>query len=247
MDPVCFHIGSRPIYWYGILVALGFLAAVANWNALGTKGGRPAGFGSELGFWIMLSGILGARAAYILANLSIYLSEPLETLRLDKGGLIFYGGFIGAVVCVVFLARAHKEPVMKLADFTVTGLPIGHAIGRVGCFINGCCYGSVTTVPWGVCAQDAVRHPTQLYESAFNLLVYGILLWFFPRRKHNGQVLALYLLTYPVGRFLLEFFRGDERLHWLGFNVAQEISVGMFAIGVALWFGLWAKAKKANG
>ncbi len=247
MDPVCFHIGSRPIYWYGILVALGFLAAVANWNMLGKKEGRPAGFGSELGFWIMLSGIVGARIAYILANFPVYAADPMEIVRLDKGGLIFYGGFIGAAVCLVFLARAHKEPVLKLADFTVTGLPIGHMLGRIGCFVNGCCYGSLTHVPWAVCMEDGTRHPTQLYEAAFNLLVYGILLWFFPRRKQNGRVLALYLLTYPVGRFLLEFFRGDERLHWLHLDVAQEISIALFVVGAVLWFVLRAKAGKSNG
>jgi phosphatidylglycerol---prolipoprotein diacylglyceryl transferase len=247
MDPICFHIGSRPIYWYGVLVALAFLAAVGNWTVLGKKTHRPEGFGSELGFWIMLSGILGARIAYIFANLDVYMAHPIEMVRLDKGGLIFYGSFFAAAVCVTVLARLHKEPVMQLADFTITGMPVAHAIGRIGCFINGCCYGSVTTVPWGVWTQDAVRHPTQLYESVFNLLVYGLLLWFFPRRKQNGQVLALYLLTYPVGRFLLEFVRGDERLHWLELDVAQEISLGLFVIGVALWFGLWAKTKKANG
>ena len=106
MDPVCFYLRSRPIYWYGVLVAAGFMAAVANWNVLGKKNGRPAGFGSELGFWIMLSGILGARVAYVIANLSIYLADPIEIVRLDKGGLIFYGGFIGAAVCLVFLARS---------------------------------------------------------------------------------------------------------------------------------------------
>ena len=244
MDPVCFHIGSRPIYWYGVLVALGFLAAVAHWNVLGKKDGRPAGFGSELGFWIMLSGILGARVAYILANLGVYIENPVEIIRLDKGGLVFYGGFIGAAVCLVFLARGRKEPLLKLADFTVTGLPVGHAIGRVGCFINGCCYGSVTTAPWGVCTADAVRHPTQLYEAAFNLCVYGLLLWFFPKRKQYGQVLALYLLAYPVGRFLLEFLRGDERLRWLGLDVAQVVSLTLFAIGAILWRALREKKRE---
>ena len=238
MDPVCFHLFNRPIYWYGVLVAAGFLAAVANWNILGKKTGRPAGFGSELGFWIMLSGILGARVAYIIANLSIYLANPFEIIRLDKGGLIFYGGFIGAAICIVF-----SGPRAQRTGLEARGL-YGHRTAARPCdrphrlFSERMLLRGGDHRPLGRRTQDAVRHPTQLYESAFNLLVYGLLLWFYPRRKQDGQVLALYLLTYPVGRFLLEFFRGDERLRWLGFHVAQEISLSLFAIGVILWLVL---------
>jgi phosphatidylglycerol---prolipoprotein diacylglyceryl transferase len=241
MDPVCFYLHNHPVYWYGVFVAAGFLAAVANWNILGKINGWPSEFGSELGFWIMLSGILGARVAYVIANVDVFLAKPIEIIRLDRGGLIFYGGFIGAAVCLPVLARRRKVSTLKLADFTVTGLPLGHALGRIGCFLNGCCYGAVTTAPWGVCAQNAVRHPTPLYESAFNLLVYGLLLWFYPRRQRDGRVLALYLLTYPAGRFLIEFFRGDERLRWLGFNVAQDLSIGLFLVGAIFWWILHAR------
>ncbi len=241
MDPVCFHIGSRPVYWYGVLVASGFLAAVINWNRLGRREKRPEGFGSELGFWIMLSGILGARVAYVLANLDVYLAEPLEIVRLDKGGLIFYGGFLGAVLAVVLLARSRKEPVLGLADFTVTGLPLGHAIGRVGCFINGCCYGSPSSLPWAVCLNDVPRHPVQLYEAAFNLFVYGLLLHTYRQGRAKGSTLAAYLLTYPVGRFLFEFIRGDDRLRCLGLDAAQELSIVLFLLGAALWFALRRK------
>lgn len=235
MDPVCFHIGQRPIYWYGVLVAAAFLAAVAHWNWLGRKEKRPQGFGSEMGFWIMLCGIVGARIAYVAANWPIFRAEPLEIFRIDRGGLVFYGGFIGAAAALVVLARVRREPVLRLGDFAVTGLPLGHAIGRIGCFLNGCCYGSPTTLPWCVYAHDACRHPTQLIESLLNLVLYGLLLRFFGWRKKDGEALALYLMIYPPGRFLVEFLRGDERLRWLGLDAAQVISVALFLTGVVLW------------
>ncbi len=245
MDPVAFTIGSRPIYWYGVLVATAFIATVAHWNILARKEGRPAGFGSDLGFWIMLSGILGARVAYVLANPALFFPDVLEIIRIDKGGLVFYGGFIGACIALAVFARRHKLGLWSMADFAITGVPLGHAIGRIGCFLNGCCYGSPTSLPWCVEAHDACRHPTQLYEAAFNLAVYGLLLWFYPRRRKDGTVFALYLIAYPLGRFLLEFLRGDERLHWLGFNMAQEISVVLVIAGAALWFGL--KRNRTSG
>lgn len=256
MNPVCFRIGGWPIYWYGIMVAAAFLAAVTHWNFLARKTGRPVGFGSELGFWIMLCGIVGARAAFIISELPGSVENPLEIVRLDKGGLIFYGGLIGAALGMAVFALVRKEPLLAMADFTVSGLPLGHALGRVGCFINGCCYGLPTGSGWGVqypADSEAWQrfgtvhlHPAQVYEAAFNLLLYGVLLWFFPRKKKNGEVLALYLMTYPVARFLLEFIRGDPRLLWFGLTVAQEISLALFVVGVALGFVL-RRTGKANG
>jgi phosphatidylglycerol:prolipoprotein diacylglycerol transferase len=253
MNPVCFHIGPKPIYWYGVMVALAFLATVTHWNALARRDHRPVGFGSEIAFWIMLSGILGARIAYILANLDYYLASPAEIIRLDRGGLIYYGGFIGATLALIVFARRHKEPVLSLADFCVTGLPLGHAIGRIGCFLNGCCYGLPTTSFLGIhypansdaCLRygDVAVLPVQLFESAINLVLYAVLLYAYPRRKKHGSVLALYLLTYPIARFLLEFLRGDERLHWIGLNAAQVVSVVLFASGVGLWAVLRKKTE----
>ena len=103
MHPVFIEIFGRPIYWYGVLTAVGFLAAVVHWTRLGRREGRPPGLGSELGIWVMVGGILGGRILYVLTNLSEY-ANPLEMLRIDKGGLVWYGGFIGGVLAIVLLA-----------------------------------------------------------------------------------------------------------------------------------------------
>ncbi|NCC51387.1 MAG: prolipoprotein diacylglyceryl transferase [Spartobacteria bacterium] len=245
MHQICFHIGSRPIYWYGVMVACGFLLAVVHWSLLGRKQNLPAGFGSDLGFWVMLSGILGARIAYVLANLPEFISHPVSIIRIDEGGLVYYGGFICALFAIILFARIKKLPVWGLGDFVITGLPLGHALGRLGCFLNGCCFGCQTQLPWGISFPEdsapwyrygaAALHPTQLYETLFNLALYAFLLWVYARRKRDGSIVALYLLIYPVFRFLVEFVRGDERMIYVGLTLAQLTSLALFATGLILW------------
>ncbi|MBN1267995.1 MAG: prolipoprotein diacylglyceryl transferase [Kiritimatiellae bacterium] len=252
MHPICFYLGSRPIYWYGVMTALGFLAAVVHWSLLARRERRDPGFGSDLAFWAMIGGILGARVAYVLAHLDVFLAEPLTILRIDQGGLIYYGGFIGGTLAIVLFARRRHLPLPYIADFTVTGLPLGHALGRIGCFLNGCCYGSPSgalpgvqfpegSEPW-LSYPDTPLHPTQLYEFGWNLLVYAVLFRAYRRYPRNGRTFCLYLLLYPLGRFALEFLRGDQRLHWLGLTAAQVISLGLLAAGAALWAGIRRKA-----
>ena len=234
-DPVAFEILGRPIYWYGVLVALGFLAAVLHWNAQARREGMPEGIGSDLGFIVMVGGILGARIAYVLANFAHYRAHPIEIIRIDQGGLIFYGGFLLAVLGVVVLARRRRLPVWRLGDFAVTALPLGHAFGRVGCFLNGCCYGAPTEVPWAVHQADALRHPVQLYETGFNLALYGTLHLLLRRHGPPGLVVAAYLVGYGAWRFAIEFLRGDERLPVVaGLDAAQALSAVLILAGLLL-------------
>lgn len=235
MHPIAFNLGSRPIYWYGIMMACAFMAAMLHWAWIGRREKRPAGFWSDMAFWIMIGGILGARIGYILGNLDYFLAEPLKVIRIDEGGLVFYGGLIGCVLVVILLARRQREPVWSLADFAVGPLPLGHALGRIGCFLNGCCYGSETSCPVAVHMQDALRHPVQLYSFALNIALYIFLLWLYPRKRRDGEVLMAYCLIYPVLRFSVEFLRGDPRVHFAGLTSAQIVSIAIFVCGLLLW------------
>jgi len=234
VHPICFHIGSRPIYWYGIMAATAFVAAGLHWSLLAPRRGWPRSLGSDLAVWLVAGGILGARLNYVVANLDFYLSNPGEILRVDHGGLIFYGGVCGGAVALLLFARRRGIDALDLSDFTLTGIPLAHALGRVGCLLNGCCYGKPTSVPWAVWLHDAYRHPTQAYESLLNIVLYGVLLAAYRRQAPRGTVTALYLIVYPAGRFLIEFLRGDERLRWGPLDVAQWISLILTAAGVAL-------------
>jgi len=262
MHPVCFNIDHLTIHWYGVMMAMGFLAGLAIWTFLGKKEGRNLNYCCDLLFWIMVSSIAGARLAYVFSDLKSFLAEPLTILRVDQGGLIYYGGFIGACLAIVVFARIRGENIRTLLDFVVPAVPLAHAFGRIGCLLNGCCYGTeydglfavrypAQSYSWKiqVDAGEISRftlhslpvHPVQLYEVAFNLVLYLFLVWAYRHRKWNGSIAAFYLLTYPFARFWLEFLRGDERMRYMGLSVAQLVSILLFISGAGLWF--WSRRK----
>lgn len=259
MHPICFNIGPLPIHSFGVMMGLGFLAGLLNWVWLGKKEGKDYAYCSDLLLWIMISGIIGARIANVVSDFRYYMENPIRIIEIYRGGLVYYGGFAAAAVALVLFARARHERLMPLIDFVVTSLPLSHALGRVGCFLNGCCHGidyngflavrypgyPEGSLPWndqcdkGLVLWNTPRSlpvvPVQLFETAFNLVLYVILVWAYRRRTRDGYVAALYLLTYPIARFTFEFLRGDERMSWPGgLNVAQIISIGLFIVGLAI-------------
>ena len=194
----------------------------------------------------MASGIVGSRLAYVLANWTYYRDNLLEIVRIDQGGLIFYGGFLLACVVLVLFARHHRVPLWHLADFAIPALAIGHGLGRIGCFLNGCCYGRPAGDAFCGIAYPPVCEPGKLFpgvplfpvqiiESAGLLVIWAVLLFAYPRRKKDGAVFALYLLLYPPVRFGLEYLRGDERQSWFALDVAQATSIALFLAGVLLF------------
>jgi len=258
MHPDLFSLGPITIHTYGVMMALGFLAALGSWILLGRSRGYPVQFCTDLIFWVMVSGIAGARTAYVLENWQDYASAPLTIIRVDQGGLVFYGGLVAAGAAIVIFAWRHHLGLASFFDFVVTSVPLAHALGRIGCFLNGCCFGSRTdsaccgvqfpraSIPWysqynqkllGADAPASLPvHPVQLYEAGVNLVVYAVLVWLFRKRLRPGMVMAVYLMLYAMGRFTLEFWRGDrgERLAVWQFSIGQFISLPLFLLGLAL-------------
>lgn len=250
MHPILFHVLGRPIYTYGVMAALGFLSAILTWQWLGRHEKRPPGFAADLGFWLMSSGIVGARAAYVMANWPYYAAHPLRIILITEGGLIFYGGFILAALALILFARRRHLSLWRLADFAIPGLAIGHALGRIGCFLNGCCYGrpldpsavpSFLGVIYPPLCEPGQLYPgiplfaVQLFEAGGLFLIWLALVIGYRRQWRAGTVFALYLSLYPLLRFGLEYMRGDERQSWFRIDVAQTISLALFAAGIALF------------
>jgi phosphatidylglycerol:prolipoprotein diacylglycerol transferase len=269
MDPVCFTLFGHTVYWYGVLLAAGFGAGLLHLTWLARREGRDPAFASDLAFWIIIGGILGARVAYVLGNWGEFAQNPLQILRIDKGGLVFYGGFFGAGLAIWLFARARKVPLLWLFDYTLTALPLGHALGRLGCFINGCCHGAVhagwpactyparSSVWWdqvsdGLITERALSAlpvwPVQLFEAIANLLIYLILFVAYRRRHSNGALVATYFLLYATARFCLEFLRGDlsDRVIVHGLTSAQWVSVGLFAAALILAYTLRLRNRHAQ-
>jgi phosphatidylglycerol:prolipoprotein diacylglycerol transferase len=244
MHREAFEIFGLTVYWYGILFAGGFFAAVVHWTLLGKRENRPPELASDLALWLMIGGVVGARVAYIIANWADYAADPMAIFRIWEGGLVYYGGLIGGTALTIFMLIRRGEKLAPMGDFIFTALPLGHAFGRTGCHLNGCCHGSSTDFFWGIVFNrdpnnelfGQIVHPTQLLEVGFNIILYIVLLKLYQRNKIPGRIMATYLLTYPIFRFLIEYLRGDGRLTTGPFDAAQYISMVLFTIGLVLWF-----------
>ena len=235
MCPILFQFGPLRLYSYGLMVALGFLAAIT----VAVRRSRAVGIDpariQNVGLAALLAGILGARLTYVLLNWELFRSNPIEILRLDHGGLVFYGGLAAGVIAGTAALRAKGMPVLRGVDLLIPPLVLAHAVGRIGCFLNGCCYGKPSSVPWAVAFPfDGVpRHPTQLYEAAFLILLFvwlGRQVSSVKCQEGPGRVLLLYGVAYGIWRFLIEFLRGDNPAVAFGLTVFQLASIGIVLI-----------------
>ncbi len=243
MHPILFSIGFLTVYSFGALIAVGYLAAAALiWQDARKSGKDPAAL-LDLGVGLLLAALLGGRLLYILLNAEEYLKNPLEAIQIQHGGLIFYGGLAGAFLFALFFVAKKRLPLWKTVDEALPYAVLVHAFGRIGCFLNGCCYGKPTSWAWGMTfpGKRVPLHPTQLYESFF-LFCFFLFLRSFSQRKEMkpGVLSCLYLFGYGVFRFLVEFFRGDQEAFLWGATFPQGVSV--LLVGASLFFWKWKKA-----
>ncbi len=219
MYPVLLQIGKLSIYTYGFFIAIGFLVGIAIARQEAKRVGEDPEKIMDLSFYVLVFAIVGSRLFYIVTNPEMFLAGPLEILKLWKGGLVFYGGFIAALIAALIYLKKKKMPLWKTADIITPSLPAGQFLGRLGCFFAGCCYGRACDLPWAVTftRPDTLApigiplHPTQLYHALGNLIIFGFLWSFRRHKKYDGQLFWLYLLLYGVTRSFIEVFRGDFR------------------------------------
>lgn len=234
------------------MVALAFLAGLWTATRRCPKDGlRPEAI-ADLGPWLIVAGLVGARALYVVSYWrESFAGEPWwEVFMIHHGGLVFYGGLIAAALSAVVYVKWKKLPPMKVGDALAPSIALGHVFGRLGCFLNGCCYGSACSAPWAVHFPSghetggAGVHPTQLYEAGLNLLLYGALEKLYRKKRFDGQVFGLYLIAYAVLRVGVELFRGDYGAHRLGpFTPGQVVSAVILAVGATI---LWVQYRASN-
>lgn len=247
MHPIAIQLGGLSVHWYGVLVALGFLAGLWTASRRAPRDGLPAERIADLGPWLIVGAILGARLLYVISywNQAFAGKAWYEPLMIQKGGLVYYGGLIGAALATILFARLKRLPLWPLADVLAPSISLGQMFGRLGCLMNGCCFGRACDLPWAIrypagheTAGQAV-HPTQVYEAGLSLALYGALALLHRRKKFDGQVFAAYLLGYAVVRTVVELFRGDYRALAFGWMTpAHWISAGILVAGLVLWWKL---------
>jgi phosphatidylglycerol:prolipoprotein diacylglycerol transferase len=243
VDKVAFQFGFLTITWYGLMVAGGILIGAWTASRRALRDNLHPEMIFDLLFWLTLGAIVGARVLYVLTYWqNSFAGMPWwHVLAVWHGGLVFHGGLVGSALAVVIYTRVRQLPLWKVADALAPSIPLGHVLGRAGCFINGCCYGSPTALPWAVHypADHETHgygiHPTQLYEAGLDFMLYLVLAWLYRRKRFDGQVFALYLVAYAFLRSFVELFRGDyPRLTAGWITPAHWVSLILLGAGLAL-------------
>jgi phosphatidylglycerol:prolipoprotein diacylglycerol transferase len=248
MHWIAFQLGPLSIHWYGVMVALAFLAGLWTASRRALRERVAAEQIIDLGPWLIVGTILGARTLYVISYWhDVFAGKPIsEVFMVWKGGLVYYGGLIGASLACMLYARVKKLRLWKIADILAPSIALGCVFGRIGCLLNGCCYGRACNLPWAIRFPEGNPlnpptypvHPTQVYDSLLNLGLYAALAWLYQRKKFDGQVFGVYLVSYAVLRSFVELFRGDypPNQYYLGgwATPAHLASIASLAAGLLL-------------
>ncbi len=221
MHPALLKTPYFTVYSYGFCMALAVMLAWLISSRLARRPSYSVSQAADLLFIFFVAGIAGARLFYVLQHPSEFTGRWVAVFFLQEGGLVWYGGFIGGVVCGVFYMRLRRIPILPWADLFSPVLALSQAVGRVGCYLNGCCFG-----------RDG--HAVQLYESTFLAVLSVFLFLRFIRRKMNGEVFVLYLMGYGSARFALEFLRGDQSSYG-GLTLPQWVSLCLVTFGIGFY------------
>ena len=258
MHPVLFELGNWPVYSYGVLLAIAYLAGLQMAVVRAKRVGVDAAKVMDFGIYLIIAALVGAKLMLVVVDFSYFRHNPLELLALAGAGGVFYRGLIGAVVVGLVLVRRYQLSIWSTGDLMAPGIALGHVIGRIGCLMAGCCYGRPTTMKWGITFTDPMAainvgtplgiplHPTQLYDAGAELLILGALIATERKGKpFAGRTFWVYLLLYAISRFIIEFFRGDDA-RGIVFNALSTSQVVSIAIVPISLFMLWRLRARAN-
>jgi phosphatidylglycerol---prolipoprotein diacylglyceryl transferase len=247
MHPILFKIGSWPVYSYGVLLAVAYLAGLQLAVVRARRAGLDAAKVMDLGIYLIIAALVGAKLMLIVVDFDYFRSNPAELLSLVRAGGVFYGGLILSFATGLWLVRRYRLPVWATADMYAPGIALGHVVGRLGCLLAGCCYGRPTTLPWGLTFTDPLAaanvgtplgtplHPTQIYDAGAELIILiALLVLERSGRKFDGRTFWLYILLYAISRFVVEMFRGDPRGMLAGLSTSQFVSLLVLPIALVM-------------
>ncbi len=236
-----FNIGPITIHGYGLMIAIGVICAllVASKRAKRLELDDDIVYG--LGLTVLFSGFVGAKLLFCIVEIKSIIESPI--LILSGDGFVVYGGIIGGIIAAMIYCKVKKVNFLQYFDLLMPSVALAQGFGRIGCFLAGCCYGRETCSSIGITFSNSLFAPngvkllpTQLFSSAGNFLIAAVLIIFASRPRDRGQVGALYLMLYGVGRFIIEFFRDDYRGSVGVLSTSQFISLIIFAVGTAMFF-----------
>lgn len=245
-----FSIGPVTIYGYGLMVAIAIIAAYLTAEYRAKKKGLEHESVFTLTLWCLCGGIVGSKLLYFITIFDRIMEDP--SIMLDfQNGFVVYGGILGGILGGFIYCRIKKWNFLEYFDLTMPEIALAQGIGRIGCFLAGCCYGKETDSPIGIAFHDSAFAPnnvklipTQLISAVLDVVLFGILLFVDKKKKKHGQVAAVYLILYSIGRFVVEIFRGDlERGNVGGLSTSQFIAIILLAAGIAMFVLVTIKGK----
>ena len=220
MYPDLFSIGPLTIHTYGFFVAIAFIVALFVAIIIGKGQGIKPQQVMDMGLVIILCAVIGSRLMYAAMTFSYFRNHPIDIFKIWQGGLVFSGGLIAVILAMTWYLKRHDLSFWKTGDLWAPSVAIGQCIGRIGCFMAGCCYGRPTDIKWGVVFThpnslafplNVPLHPTQLYSSLSGLIIFVVLMILHVRKKFEGQVFLWFIILHSTARLLIERFRGDDR------------------------------------
>ena len=242
MDRVAFSLFGIDVMWYGIFIAIGMMIAVG----IAVKESKRVGLKEEdimdLALFLIPLGVLGARIYYVIFSWDQYSGNLMDILNIRGGGLAIHGGIIAGILTGFVFSRIKKIDFFKLADTVVLGVPLAQSIGRWGNFVNQEAHGGPTDLPWGIMIDGQKVHPTFLYESIWDLLIFLFIFLRRKKKKYEGSIIVEYITLYSLGRFFIEGLRTDSLM--LGpIRMAQFVSLLGVVVGVVLHIILSKRSK----
>lgn len=233
------QVGPFALHSYGLFIAAAFMMAIAWSMREARQRGLNPDLLADLGFYVILGSILGARILYVLINPSYFRHNPAEIFMFWKGGLVFSGGAILATIFAIRFLQSRQQDLWLWLDTVVPGIALGEAIGRIGCLAAGCCYGAQCSLPWAIAFHfeeslaplNVPLHPTQLYHSLAGLICFVLALLIKSRIHHTGWLMGIFLMQFGAFRFVIELFRADYRGDFGPISVTQFIALGAIVLG----------------
>ncbi|MFA6357683.1 MAG: prolipoprotein diacylglyceryl transferase [Candidatus Omnitrophota bacterium] len=243
MLPEICKIGPFTIYSYGLMLVSAFFVCthLALHQAKKEQVDPEQIF--KLLFYVFIAGIIGSRVFYCFYNLAFYLKHPLEIIMLQHGGMAWFGGLIFGTAAAIIIIKKDKLDLFKTADLLIPFIALGQAIGRIGCLLNGCCFGKESKFGIYFEVFDQVLIPTQLYSSLLLLLIFIILRFMQDRKYLPGTILCSYLFLYSIKRFFIEFLRNDNLKVFHGLTIFQILSMAVFVISLVLFLRIFSSKK----
>ena len=270
MMQVLFEIpifGGLKVFGYGTMLVLAFVFStwLAWWRAKRERLDPEVII--DIAFWLFLFGMIGARLFYCIEYWGTEIKSIWDALQYWKGGVVYYGGIVGGTIAFFVYRHFKPFPLRPFLDVVAPSIAVGTLFGRLGCFLNGCCYGDICNYPWAIsfpkysppwgqhvnlglisraAAQSLPVHPTQLYSALDALVILLLLTAYYPLRRRDGEVMGILMLTYPISRFLIEYLRNDEPAFFAGFTISQNISIALLVSAFAYWVWLSTLPKERH-